>query len=90
MRVETGALFEEQWLKKVNRDIAPRGGRARPLPPPRSRCRLIWEDLQISSANRDIYDELAQHLIQLGEERGLRRKYYRLTHDEGQSLLQPF
>lgn len=38
--------------------------------------KLIWEDLQISSADPDTYDELAQHIMQLGEERGAAiRKY---------------
>lgn len=38
--------------------------------------KLIWEDLQISSADSDTYDELAQHIMQLGEERGAAiRKY---------------
>jgi DNA helicase-2/ATP-dependent DNA helicase PcrA len=76
--------FEEQRLQKVTTEVraqlqetgvstAAYHKRAHEV------RRLIWEDLQISSASTDIYDELAQHLIQLGEERGIAaRKYYRL------------
>ena len=76
--------FEEQRLQKVTAEVraqlqetgvstAAYHKRAHEV------RRLIWEDLQISSASTDIYDELAQHLIQLGEERGIAaRKYYRL------------
>ncbi|MGI6149956.1 MAG: HelD family protein [Limnochordia bacterium] len=76
--------FEEQWLKKVTAEIWAQlheAGVSSALYRRRAHevRRLIWEDLQISSASRDIYDELAQHLIQLGEERGIAaRKYYRL------------
>lgn len=76
--------LEEQWLKKVTAEIKAQlqeTGVSSAVYHRRAHevRRLIWEDLQISSADPDIYDELAQHLIQLGEERGIAaRKYYRL------------
>lgn len=76
--------FEEQRLRRVTEEIKAQleetgistsfyNRRAHAL------REFIWEELQISSADPDIYDELAQLLIQLGEERGTAaRKYYRL------------
>lgn len=75
---------EEQWLQKVMAEIKTQlqeaGVTSAVYRRRASEVRqLIWDDLQISSASRDIYDELAQHLVQLGEERGVAmRKYYQL------------